>query len=218
MNLTFLEVTMRRVLWLSAGLVSGLLLSLLPGCAGDAKQDGNVPEWPSVQPDGTLVLVSGGYGYDVADVVLIDSERTPQPGDIVQYDDQLNASGCQAFGPGQYLARVAALPGATVAFEECAFVAGCFIGAIECGPDIAPRTQGVYWGEEWYEDIKGASLVVPAGEYLANRWVGQECRQVGSDLRTGFRFTIKSEAIIGVVVKKVGHDERMQQYLEGISY
>jgi len=208
----------RRILWLSTALVPGLLLALMPGCATEAGQDGDVPEWPAVQTDGTLVLVSEGYGYELADVVLMDTGRSPQPGDIVQYDDRLNATDCRAFGPGQYLARVAGLPGATVAFEQCAFVAGCFIGAIECGPDVAPRTQGVYWGEEWHDDIDGMSLVVPAGEYLANRWVGQECRQVGAELRTGSRFTIRSEAIIGVVVKKVGHDDRMQQYLEGIRY
>ena len=209
---------MRRMSWLAAFLMSGLVLTLMFGCTMKSSRNGDMMEWPAVQPDDTLVLVSGGYGYELADVVLMDTVRSPQPGDIVQYDDRLNESDCRAFGPGQYLARVAGLPGATVAFEERAFVAGCFIGAIECGPDIAPRTQGVYWGEDWYDDINGMSLVVPSGEYLANRWLGQECRQVGSDLRAGFRFTIKSEAIIGVVVKKVGHDERMQEYLEGIRY
>jgi hypothetical protein len=186
--------------------------------AGCAPAGGTTPEWPTVQYDGTLILVAGGYGYELADVVRVDIGRSPQPGDIVQYDDRLNGTDCGAFGPGQYLARVAGLPGATVSFEECAFVAGCFIGAIECGPDISPRTQGVYWGEDWHEDINGMSLVVPGGEYLVNRWVGQECRQVGSDFRAGSRFTVRDEAIVGVVMKKVGHDDRMQQYLEGIRY
>jgi hypothetical protein len=194
--------------------VAAAILSLaLVGCTSDG-----TPEWPEVQPDGTLVLVSGGYGYEAADVVLIDTQRTPEPGDIVQYDDSLNESDCYSFGPGQYLARVVAKPGATVQFHECLFVAGCFLGAIECGPEISPRTENVCWGEEWYENVVGMSLVVPAGEYLSNRWLGQECRQGDGEVRAGSRFTMKSEAIIGVLVKRVGHDDRMQQFLEGIVY
>jgi len=77
------------------------------GCVSPA--DGGTPDWPSVQPDGSLVLVSGGYGYELADVVLVDAQRTPEPGDIVQYDDRLNDSDCYSFGPGQYLAKVIAL-------------------------------------------------------------------------------------------------------------
>lgn len=195
-------------------LIAVVILALnFVGCTSNS-----TPEWPVVQPDGTLVLVTGGYGYEMADVVLIDTQRAPEPGDIVQYDDHLNATDCYAFGSGQYLARVVAMPGATVEFQECLFVAGCFLGAIECGPDISPRTQQVYWGEAWYEDVVGMSLVVPDGEYLANRFLGQECRQVGADFRAGSRFTVKSDAVIGVIVKKVGHDDRMQQYLEGIVY
>jgi len=178
----------------------------------------STPEWPEVQANGTLVLVSGGYGYEMADVVLIDTGRIPVPGDVVQYDDHLNATDCYAFGPGQYLARVVAEPGAAVQFQECVFVAGCFLGAIECGPEISSRTEHVFWGDEWYENVAGLSLVVPDGEYLSNRWLGQECRQVGGEVTAGSRFTIKSDAIIGVIVKKVGHDDRMQQYLEGIVY
>lgn len=34
--------------------------------------------------------------------------------------------------------------------------------------------------------------------------------------RAGSRFTVKSGAIIGVVVKEVGHDDRMQAYLNGV--
>jgi len=188
----------------------------IAGCVSPA--DGGTPDWPSVQPDGSLVLVSGGYGYELADVVLIDTERIPEPGDVVQYDDHLNKTDCYAFGPGQYLARVVAVSGATVEFQECLFVAGCFLGAIECGPDVSLRTQQVYWGEAWYEDVVGMSLVVPEGEYLANRWLGQECRQVGADFRAGSRFTVKADAVIGVVLKKLGHDDRMQKYLEGIVY
>jgi len=188
----------------------------IAGCVSPA--DDGTPDWPSVQRDGSLVLVSGGYGYEMADVVLIDTERIPVPGDVVQYDDHLNETDCYAFGPGQYLARVVAVSGATVEFQECLFVAGCFLGAIECGPDISPRTQQVYWGEAWYEDVVGMSLVVPDGEYLANRLLGQECRQFGAESRGGFRYTIKSDAVIGVVLKKLGHDDRMQEYLEGIVY
>ena len=186
------------------------------GCVSPA--DGGTPDWPSVQPDGSLVLVSGGYGYELADVVLVDAQRTPEPGDIVQYDDRLNDSDCYSFGPGQYLAKVIALPGESVAFQECSFSAGGFTGTMDCGLELWPRTQGVYWGAEWLEDIAGGTLLVPEGELLADRWIGQECRQFGAESRAGSRFTIKSDAVIGVVLKKLGHDDRMQQYLESIVY
>ena len=186
------------------------------GCVSPA--DGGTPDWPSVQPDGSLVLVSGGYGYELADVVLVDAQRTPEPGDIVQYDDRLNDSDCYSFGPGQYLAKVIALPGESVAFQECSFSAGGFTGTMDCGLELWPRTQGVYWGAEWLEDIAGGTLLVPEGELLADRWIGQECRQFGAGSRVGSRFTIKSDAVIGVVLKKLGHDDRMQEYLESIVY
>jgi len=186
------------------------------GCVSPS--DGGTPDWPSVQSDGSLVLVSGGYGYQLADVVLVDAQRTPEPGDVVQYDGRLNDSDCYSFGPGQYLAKVIALPGASVEFQECSFNVGGFAGTIDCGPELWPRTQGVYWGAEWLEDIAGGTLLVPEGELLADRWIGQECRQFGAESRVGSRFTIKSDAVIGVVLKKLGHDDRMQEYLESIVY
>lgn len=211
----------------SARRVAGVSLLLIAcgvgiahaGCApAVATGHGSIPEWPTVQRDGSLILVSGGFGYEPADVVLVDVDRLPQPGDVIQYDARVNLSDCHAFGPGQYLARVAAGPGSIVRFEECMFVAGCYLGAIQCGPDLFPRTRNVCWGEDWYEDIAGMSLVVPGDEYLAHGWIGQECRQVGGESLAGSRFTVKSAAVIGVIVKKLGHDDRVQRYLEGIRY
>jgi len=199
--------------------VALMALACLAALGGTACTPRDVTaDWPVVQPDGSLVLVSGGYGYEVADIVLIDTEKVPVPGDVVQYDDRLNRTDCHAFGPGQYVARVVAVSGAVVTFDECVFTSACYLGAIECGPGISPRTQNVCWGDDWYDDVVGLSLTVPEGEYLANRWIGQECREVGGESLAGSRFTIKSDAVIGVVVKKLGHDDRMQEYLEGIRY
>ncbi|MBN1152492.1 MAG: hypothetical protein JXA58_04710 [Dehalococcoidia bacterium] len=199
-----------------------MLVGLFAGVSGcspaGVPSGGDTLEWPTVQSDGSLILVSGGVGYEMADVVLIDTECVPQPGDVVQYDAQANGSDCHAFGPGQYLARIGAGPGSVVRFEECMFVAGCYLGAIECGEGVASRTQNVCWGEDFYEDVVGLSLTVPDDEYLAHAWIGQECREIGGESLACSRFTIKSDAIIGVVVKKLGHDERMQEYLESIVY
>lgn len=192
------------------------------GCSGCSAmpggENGDRLQWPTIQSDGSLVLVSGGLGYQTGDVVLVDTDRVPRPGDVVQYDARTNLSDCNAFGPGQYLARVAANPGAMVRFEQCMFVAGCYLGAIECGPELFPRTQNVCWGDAWYNDVVGLTLQVPEDEYLAHGWIGQECRQMDGASVAGSRFTVKGDAIIGVIVKKLGHDDEMQQYLEGIAY
>jgi len=70
----------------------------------------------------------------------------------------------------------------------------------------------------WFDCIAGGALGVPECELFPDRWTEHGCRQVGADFRAGSRFTVKSDAIIGVVVKKIGHDDRMQEYLEGIRF
>ena len=33
-----------------------------------------------------ITLITGGYGYEVGDIVLVDTQQEPRLGDIVQYD------------------------------------------------------------------------------------------------------------------------------------
>lgn len=98
------------------------------------------------------------------------------------------------------------------------FIASWHVGAIECGHDVWPRTQHAGWGDDWYVDVAGMSLVMPGDEYLASEWIGEECRQQGDEFIMGSRFAVKSDAILGAIVRKLGCSDRMQEYLDNIRY
>lgn len=58
-------------------------------------------------------------------------------------------------------------------------------------------------------------LTVPEGEYLADKWVELECPlgeydEHGSAI-TYNRFTIKREAIQGIILKKIQHSKVLEQ-------
>lgn len=126
---------------------------------------------------------------------------TPVPGDIVQYDDDLNGTGEFAFGPGRYLAKVTAIARDEVAFRDCRVVAHGFVANFDCR-DL----QAVAWGEQWYQTVDGLSLAVPDGEFLADRWVGPS--------QEGNRLTVKQDAIVGIIVERIGHDRAVAEQLE----
>jgi hypothetical protein len=55
---------------------------------------------------------------------------------------------------------------------------------------------------------------------LADKWVGQECSGTdknGSSIPYN-RFTIKSEAITGVILEKIGHDQEFEDAQKNIVY
>jgi hypothetical protein len=141
-----------------------------------------------------ITLISGGYGYEVGDIVLIATQTEPELGDIVQYDWELNKSSCMAFGPSVYLAKIIGRPGNKVSFN-------------------VPRRT--IWGTTRYDAAANMELKVPENEYLADKMVGYECPpgeydEHGSSISYQ-RFTIKREAIKGVILKKVGHDKEFEE-------
>jgi predicted small secreted protein len=156
--------------------------------------------------DGTLVLIAGGCGYEPGDIVSTKEDGTPLPGDVVQYSDRQNGSDGSSFGPGRYLARVVAMPGEEVVFHDCEVTANGFVAVYECS-DL----RGVSWGKEHYEDVAGRSLLIPDVEFLADRMVGQDWDRYN-------RLTVRQDAVIAVIVEKIGHDKRAEEYLKRIVY
>ncbi len=168
-----------------------------------------------------VTLITGGYGYEVGDIVLLDTRKEPEPGDIVQYDWRLNKSNCMGMGPSSYLAKIIGLPGDKVSFNVSSFSANGYTGSFPYGPGIWPRTKPTMWGTIKYADAANMELIVPDGEYLADRWIGLECTgeldETGSS-KTYNRFTIKQQAITGVILKKLGHDQAFEERQKTIIY
>ena len=110
-----------------------------------------------------ITLITGGYGYVVGDIVLVDTKQVPKFGDIVQYDWRLNNSNCMGMGPGVYLAKIAGKPGDAVKFEAGSYFANGFTGSL-------PTTKPTIWGSTKYSSVANMKLIVPDGEYLADKW------------------------------------------------
>ncbi|MDO8715833.1 MAG: hypothetical protein Q7J73_03375 [Dehalococcoidales bacterium] len=168
-----------------------------------------------------VTLITGGYGYEIGDIVLLDTKKEPEPGDIVQYDWGLNKSNCMGMGPSASLAKIIGLPGDKVSFNVSSFSANGYTGFFPYGPGISPRTKPTMWGTIPYADATNMELVVPDGEYLADRWIGLECTGEMDEThssKTYNRFTIKQQAIEGVILKKLGHDQAFQDEQKKIIY
>lgn len=168
-----------------------------------------------------VTLIASGYGYEVGDIVLLDTRKEPEPGDIVQYNRIKNNSFCMSFGPTGSLAKVIGLPGDKVSFNVSSFSANGYTGSFPYGPGIGSRTKLTMWGTIKYADAANMDLVVPDGEYLADTHIGLECTgevdETGSS-KTYNRFTIKQQAIEGVILKKLGHDQVFQDEQKNIIY
>ena len=91
-----------------------------------------------------VTLITGGYGYEVGDIVLIDTKKEPELGDVVQYDWGLNKSNCFAFGPSMYLSKIIGLPGDTVSFNVTSFSANGYTGSFPNGQLTKPMMWGNY--------------------------------------------------------------------------
>lgn len=168
-----------------------------------------------------VTLITGGYGYEIGDIVLIDIKKEPALGDVVQYDWGLNKSNCFAFGPSLYLAKIIGLPGDKVSFKVNSFSANGYAGSFPYGTGIWPRTKPTMWGTMIYADAADMELTVPDGEYLADKWIGQECTGELDETGTSKsynRFTIKQPAITGVILKKLGHDRAFEEEVKGRVY
>jgi hypothetical protein len=164
-----------------------------------------------------VTLITGGYGYSVGDVVLLDTQKEPAVSDIVQYNCIINKSACGAMGPSLYLAKIVGLPGDDVRFQQSFYEANGYMGTVE-----NYGTKQVIWGSEKFDNVAGMNLKVPANEYLADRWIGEECipAEVNWPVSTKAynRFTVKQEAIMGVVLQKLGHDKEFEEEQKQIVY
>jgi len=169
-----------------------------------------------------------GCGYEIGDVALVDTEKVPEIGDIVLYDARINRCDCMAFGPGVYLAKIIGLPGDEVSFSEYSYEANGYIVTFEREYEShgviykrSTKTKNVMWGNDTYENVSNMQLTVPNSEYLADEFIGYECppgeyNEYGSIAYN--RFTIKREAIKGVVLRKVGHDKEFEEYWKNVVY
>jgi len=206
--------------------VFGTILVLV-GCAGPKiSPDSGKP--PLIGNLSHVTLITGGYGYEVGDIVLLDTVKKPDVGDVVQYNWNINKTSCMGMGPSLYLAKIVGLPGDMVTCEEWSYEANGFHITLEryyqannTTYEQWPETRGVVWGDNWFENIAGMKLEVPEGEYLADRWIGYDCSAVAKENATGQarnRFTVKQEAITGVVVQKLGHDKKFEEEQKQIVY
>jgi hypothetical protein len=173
-----------------------------------------------------VTLITGGFGYTVGDIVLIDTAKEPAPGDVVQYNSRVNKSDMWAFGPVVNLAKIIGLPGDAVSFKQWSYevngLAGEIVGSPSSGVHISgtPRTL---WGNQEINNISdysGRELKVPENEYLADKLIGQEGRgtdEHGSGIPY-IRYTINREALIGVVIEKIGHDQEFEDQQKRVVY
>lgn len=163
-------------------------------------------------------LKSSGYGFEIGDVVLIDVEKNPVPGDLVLYDADLNDSYCTAFGPGVHIARIIGRPGDLVVFGKYSYEAPVYRDEMSSQGPARPK---VIWGAELYDDVTDMALRVPYREFLAEDWIGYECVQTdldGHDSQLYNRYTVRQGVIIGVILGKVGHDEEFEKHWANAVY
>ncbi|MFC2018723.1 hypothetical protein ACFLU4_02040 [Chloroflexota bacterium] len=168
----------------------------------------------------TFTIWADIYGYKIGDIVLVDSQKEPELGDVVIFDFVVNGSSCNESGSPPSVARkIIGMPGDRVVFSQCSYEANGYTGQTMskgCGGKYErslSTTYAVMWGGEVYENIIGLELTVPEGEYLSDQFVGWGCPEgIKSSLGYPIQrppdytyFTIKQEAVKGVVLEKVGH-------------
>lgn len=165
------------------------------------------------KPAGTT-LISGGYGYTVGDIVHMDAEKAPAVGDVIQYDARINNSDFGSFGPGIYLAIITALPGDNVVFSQTLYEAN--------GIKVQPGggLGRAIWGGQSFDNISEMRLTVPEGEFLTDKFIGYEYQSSAANASfPGYaRYTVKREAIIGVITQKVGHDQQFEDRQKNVVY
>jgi hypothetical protein len=154
-----------------------------------------------------VLLLTRGYGYEYGDIVLLDITTTPKIGDVILYDCVVNKSDFGSFGPRYRLVRVIALPDDEVIFKLLSYEANGYEVILQ--KHDTTSTRNAIWGSEIYNDVTGLTLQIPEGEYLCDKWIGWESRKGNLD-ETDYiqynRFTIMEEAISGIVIKKIGHE------------
>ncbi len=153
-----------------------------------------------------VTLDMEGYGYRIGDVVSVDQGARPQIGDVVYYESTKNEDYCTSFGPGYRLAKIAGKAGDSVVYTAQSYeIDG---QTYDLGKT---RISGkLMWGDMKYDTYPLTVLKVPSSEYMADSWLGFECPgDVDSNGNSVMynRYTVKNEAIIGVVLARVAHDD-----------
>jgi len=166
-------------------------------------------QFQQVRPS-KLTLEVDGYGYTVGDIVQIKTER-PALGDVIVYDPFENKSMCLGMGPRMSLGKILGTPGESFSFQNGNLKIRTEI--VEFDRDYSQK-NAVFGGRK-YENLVGKNIILQTGEYLIDKWVGLECfagelDETGSSIPYN-RFTVNEEAIIGVIIKKIGHDERAEE-------
>lgn len=211
---------MKRILWvnliITLFLCSFFMMSLMSSCnqpsstsiPATSKQDSFILPTPSPinSNSAQYLLLLGGYGYEYGDVILLDTQTPLKPGDIILFNSAVNKSDFQAFGTKYSLVKITALPGDSVTFQKGLYTANGYNILLRQDSNI--DVVNVAWGSTIIADVSGSTLQIPENEYLGDRWIGREGSQnsSGESSSMGYnRFTIKKEAVCGIVVKKIEH-------------
>jgi hypothetical protein len=158
-----------------------------------------------------IVILFDGYGYKYGDILLLDIKSSPKIGDIVMYNRDINKSSAYSYGPSLVPTEITGMPGDNVTFKEWSFLVNRMEIAILFY--VGPPTKNVLWGSTAYDNVEGLTLAVPDGEYLGDGFIGKESYKpvcTTTDYMGHNRFTVKKEAVIGIVLGKVGHQNIAQ--------
>lgn len=208
--------------WL--GFVLVFVVLLFSGCTGTMSSRLEITRLAGAYSKTTLI--SDGCGYEIGDVVILNTEKEPGLGDVVYYDWRVNESDCMGFGAGRYMARIVGLPGDNATFHNWSYEANGY--KIELGSEEKkqkrPDMGNVMWGSQRYDTVTGLVLAVPDGEFLADNWIGPEC--IGEEDESGNleitgtynRYTVRKEAILGIITMKIWHDNKFEEQRRGAVY
>ena len=167
-----------------------------------------ITESQQVKPN-RLTLEIDGYGYTIGDIVQIKKGQAAL-GDDVVYNSVDNKSMCLAMGSAMSLGKIVGLPGGSVSFQNDGFKIGTEL--IKLDKDYSQQ-KAVFGGQK-YNNLP-INIIIKNGEYLLDKWVGFECfngelDETGTSIPYN-RFTVNEESIMGVIEKKIGHDNQAEK-------
>ena len=163
-----------------------------------------------------VTLFVAGEGYAVGDIVELAPAEQISVGDVVLFGLRRNNSSCGYFGPGEQLVKVLGGPGESVLLTE----RGIRIRDEEISVS-SPRFP-LLLGAKSYDAPSMTPVVVPPEEYIVDQVTGMECTGRDADgIATGpalTRITVRREAILGKVLRKIGHDAKIADEMEHAVY
>ena len=160
----------------------------------------------------SATLSVAGEGYAVGDIVELAPAEQISVGDVMLFDIRRNNSSCGYFGPGEQLVKVLAGPGEFVLLTEH----GIRIHDEEI-PVSSPRFP-LLLGATSYDAPSATPVAIPPDEYIVDQMTGMECTGRDADgIATGpalTRITVRREAVLGKVLRKIGHDAKIADEME----